>query len=84
MRVYFEKPRTTVGWKGLINDPDLDGSYNINKVMLRACVRGCMHACMRACVRVHDVGGGSSNTGVVCCHCLQLSLVDALCLVISK
>ncbi|MCB1743064.1 MAG: 3-deoxy-7-phosphoheptulonate synthase, partial [Gammaproteobacteria bacterium] len=27
----FEKPRTTVGWKGLINDPDLDGSYNINK-----------------------------------------------------
>jgi phospho-2-dehydro-3-deoxyheptonate aldolase len=34
MRVYFEKPRTTVGWKGLINDPDLDGSYNINKVCL--------------------------------------------------
>lgn len=31
MRVYFEKPRTTVGWKGLINDPDLNGSYNINK-----------------------------------------------------
>ncbi len=31
MRVYFEKPRTTVGWKGLINDPDLDNSYNINK-----------------------------------------------------
>lgn len=31
MRVYFEKPRTTVGWKGLINDPDLDGTYNINK-----------------------------------------------------
>jgi len=31
MRVYFEKPRTTVGWKGLINDPDLDGSYKINK-----------------------------------------------------
>ena len=30
MRVYFEKPRTTVGWKGLINDPDLDGSYRIN------------------------------------------------------
>jgi 3-deoxy-7-phosphoheptulonate synthase len=30
MRVYFEKPRTTVGWKGLINDPFLDGSYNIN------------------------------------------------------
>lgn len=31
MRVYFEKPRTTVGWKGLINDPDRDGSYHINK-----------------------------------------------------
>ncbi|MDB4986960.1 MAG: aroG, partial [Myxococcaceae bacterium] len=31
MRVYFEKPRTTVGWKGLINDPDLDGSFTINK-----------------------------------------------------
>jgi 3-deoxy-7-phosphoheptulonate synthase len=31
MRVYFEKPRTTVGWKGLINDPDLDGTFQINK-----------------------------------------------------
>jgi 3-deoxy-7-phosphoheptulonate synthase len=31
MRVYFEKPRTIVGWKGLINDPGLDGSFNINK-----------------------------------------------------
>lgn len=31
MRVYFEKPRTTVGWKGLINDPDLDESFKINK-----------------------------------------------------
>ncbi|MGF1643571.1 MAG: 3-deoxy-7-phosphoheptulonate synthase AroG [Thiotrichales bacterium] len=31
MRVYFEKPRTTVGWKGLINDPDLDGSFQINR-----------------------------------------------------
>ncbi len=30
MRVYFEKPRTTVGWKGLINDPHLDGSYDID------------------------------------------------------
>ncbi len=30
MRVYFEKPRTTVGWKGLINDPKLDGSFDIN------------------------------------------------------
>ena len=31
MRVYFEKPRTTVGWKGLINDPDLDNTYSVNK-----------------------------------------------------
>jgi 3-deoxy-7-phosphoheptulonate synthase len=31
MRVYFEKPRTVVGWKGLINDPDLDNSYRINR-----------------------------------------------------
>ena len=30
MRVYFEKPRTTVGWKGLINDPNLDGSFDID------------------------------------------------------
>ena len=33
MRVYFEKPRTTIGWKGLINDPDLDGRFNIRKGM---------------------------------------------------
>ena len=31
MRVYFEKPRTTIGWKGLINDPYLDGSFDMNK-----------------------------------------------------
>jgi len=31
MRAYLEKPRTTVGWKGLINDPDIDGSFRINK-----------------------------------------------------
>ncbi len=31
MRVYFEKPRTTIGWKGLINDPKLDGSFSINE-----------------------------------------------------
>lgn len=31
LRCYFEKPRTTIGWKGLINDPDLDGSFHINK-----------------------------------------------------
>lgn len=33
MRVYFEKPRTTLGWKGLINDPGLDGSYDVNRGM---------------------------------------------------
>ena len=31
MRVYFEKPRSTIGWKGLINDPDLDRSFNVDK-----------------------------------------------------
>ncbi len=36
MRVYFEKPRTTVGWKGLINDPHLDGSYDINTGLRQA------------------------------------------------
>ena len=36
MRVYFEKPRTTVGWKGLINDPQLDGTYNINDGLRKA------------------------------------------------
>jgi len=36
MRVYFEKPRTTIGWKGLINDPNLNGSYDINLGLKRA------------------------------------------------
>ncbi|PSN15080.1 3-deoxy-7-phosphoheptulonate synthase [filamentous cyanobacterium CCT1] len=36
MRAYFEKPRTTVGWKGLINDPDMDGSFNVQKGLLTA------------------------------------------------
>ncbi len=36
MRVYFEKPRSTVGWKGLINDPHLDNSFNINEGLRRA------------------------------------------------
>ncbi len=36
MRVYFEKPRTTIGWKGLINDPHLDGSYDINTGLKQA------------------------------------------------
>ncbi len=47
MRVYFEKPRTTVGWKGLINDPDLDGSFQIDKGLRLA--RGLLrrHQCTR-------------------------------------
>ena len=36
MRVYFEKPRTTVGWKGLINDPNLDNSYDVNLGLRKA------------------------------------------------
>ena len=36
MRVYFEKPRTNIGWKGLINDPDLDGTNNIEKGLKNA------------------------------------------------
>src|SRR6185369_5186246 len=47
MRVYFEKPRTTIGWKGLINDPHLDGSYDIEtglkkarKLLLELCSMG--------------------------------------------
>ena len=47
MRVYFEKPRTTVGWKGLINDPDMDGGFRINeglrlarRVLLDVCAQG--------------------------------------------
>jgi len=52
MRVYFEKPRTTVGWKGLINDPDLDGGFRINeglrlarRVLLDVCAQGLPAAC---------------------------------------
>jgi 3-deoxy-7-phosphoheptulonate synthase len=36
MRVYFEKPRTTVGWKGLINDPRIDGSFEVNEGLMMA------------------------------------------------
>src|SRR5207247_4191967 len=36
MRVYFEKPRTTIGWKGLINDPHMDGTYDIELGLRRA------------------------------------------------
>ena len=47
LRCYFEKPRTTVGWKGLINDPDLDGSFHVN----RAC--GWRAGCL---LDVNDMG----------------------------
>jgi 3-deoxy-7-phosphoheptulonate synthase len=52
MRVYFEKPRTTVGWKGLINDPGLDGGFHINeglrlarRVLLDVSAQGLPTAC---------------------------------------
>ena len=47
MRVYFEKPRTTVGWKGLINDPDLNDSYQINKGL---------HLARKLLVDLNDMG----------------------------
>ncbi|MEC9466499.1 MAG: 3-deoxy-7-phosphoheptulonate synthase [Myxococcota bacterium] len=46
MRVYFEKPRTTVGWKGLINDPGLDNSFDINSGLRKA--RGLLLALLHA------------------------------------
>ena len=51
MRVYFEKPRTSVGWKGLINDPGLDNSFRIKTVCAlraRCCGRSTRSACPRA------------------------------------
>ncbi len=47
MRVYFEKPRTTVGWKGLINDPDIDGSFQIDKGL---------HQARKLLVKLADMG----------------------------
>lgn len=47
MRVYFEKPRTTVGWKGLINDPHLDNSFQINEGL---------HLARETLVNVNDMG----------------------------
>src|SRR5438105_737595 len=43
MRVYFEKPRTTVGWKGLINDPNLDGSFSSGEGTRRSRHTGAAH-----------------------------------------
>jgi phospho-2-dehydro-3-deoxyheptonate aldolase len=50
MRVYFEKPRTTIGWKGLINDPHLDGSQDIEtglKIARRLLLKSPAWACRR-------------------------------------
>lgn len=47
LRVYFEKPRTVVGWKGLINDPDLDDSFHINKGL---------HIAREVLLKVTDLG----------------------------
>src|SRR5215467_9076893 len=52
MRVYFEKPRTVVGWKGLINDPDLDESYHINKGLRLA---------RRLLLDLNDIGLGTAS-----------------------
>jgi 3-deoxy-7-phosphoheptulonate synthase len=48
MRTYFEKPRTVVGWKGLISDPDLNGSYRVNhgiELARSCCYRSTSWAC---------------------------------------
>ncbi|MCU0317561.1 MAG: 3-deoxy-7-phosphoheptulonate synthase [Fimbriimonadaceae bacterium] len=57
MRVYFEKPRTTTGWKGLINDPDLDGTHKINKGlrMARTLLRDLSESGMPAATEFVDV-----------------------------
>lgn len=47
MRVYFEKPRTTVGWKGLISDPDLDKSFNVEKGL---------HLARNLLMQINDLG----------------------------
>ncbi len=57
MSVYFEKPRTTVGWKGLINDPDMDGSCNINRGlrMARCLLRDLAQRGIPAATEILDV-----------------------------
>jgi 3-deoxy-7-phosphoheptulonate synthase len=52
LRVYFEKPRTIIGWKGLINDPDLDGSFQINKGL---------HLARQVLLDVADIGLPAAN-----------------------
>ncbi len=57
MRVYFEKPRTTIGWKGLINDPFMDGTYNINSGlrMARGLLLGLAEMGVPAATEILDV-----------------------------
>jgi 3-deoxy-7-phosphoheptulonate synthase len=52
MRVYFEKPRTTVGWKGLINDPHMDGSFDVEAGLKIA------RSLLRAGIELHPSLGG--------------------------
>ena len=52
LRVYFEKPRTVVGWKGLISDPDLDGSFRINKGL---------HLARKVLLDVAELGLGAAS-----------------------
>lgn len=52
MRVYFEKPRTTVGWKGLINDPHLDGTFHINKGL---------HIARELLLNINNIGIGTAT-----------------------
>ena len=59
MRVYFEKPRTSVGWKGLINDPNLDGSTDVASGLIAA---------RQLLLQIADLGSGSGNRVLGCSH----------------
>lgn len=67
LRVYFEKPRTVVGWKGLINDPDLDGSFRIDKGLrlARQVLRDVTRAQMAAATEFLDTTFGQYYTDLV-------------------
>ena len=75
MRVYFEKPRTTVGWKGLINDPDLDGTFKINKGLRIA---------RELMLKINQMGrcpsSGMKTGGMALCVSVSLSLFLSLIL----
>ena len=65
MRVYFEKPRTTVGWKGLINDPHLDGASTSTRASASrgsSCSRSTSSACLRHRVPRPDLARSTSPT----------------------